>query len=100
LFSFPTALSPEEETQMRDMVASWPRDIGLMERCRFGTDLTQERTRGYTYLLYTEFPDAKALAQYQDHPVHLRFKDWLAKRDCTPLAFDYHLDHRTVLMPE
>jgi hypothetical protein len=25
---------------------------------------------------------------------------WLAERDCTPLAFDYHLDSRTVLMAE
>jgi hypothetical protein len=33
-------------------------------------------------------------------PVHQRFKDWLAERHCTPLAFDYHLDERTLLMEE
>jgi hypothetical protein len=71
-----------------------------MSRCRFGTDLTGERTRGYQYLLYTEFPDVETLGKYQAHPVHLRFKDWLAERDCTPLAFDYHLDERTLLMEE
>ena len=42
---------------MRAMVASWPSEIGLMTKCRFGTDLTRERNRGYEYLLYTEFPD-------------------------------------------
>ena len=60
LFSFPRDLSDEEATQMRDMVASWPTKIGLMTRCRFGTDLTGARNRGYAYLLYTEFPDVDA----------------------------------------
>lgn len=100
LFSFPRPLSSEEEAEMRAMVAAWPREIGLMTRCRFGTDLTGARTRGYTYLLYTEFGDTGALGEYQAHPVHLRFKNWLDERDCTPLAFDYHLDDKNVLMPE
>jgi hypothetical protein len=100
LFSFPRELSEDEAGQMRAMVASWPSEIGLMTKCRFGTDLTGARTRGYGYLLYTEFPDAAALGEYRAHPVHQRFLDWLMERDCTPLAFDYHLDARTVLMPE
>ena len=100
LFSFPRPLSSAEEAEMRAMVASWPGEIGLMTRCRFGTDLTGARTRGYTHLLYTEFPDVQSLGKYQAHPVHLRFKDWLDERDCTPLAFDYHLDGNNVLMPD
>jgi hypothetical protein len=100
LFSFPRPLSEEEAATMRAMVASWPAEIGLMTRCRFGTDLTGQRTRGYGYLLYTEFPEADALRQYQQHPVHLRFLEWVTERDCTPLAFDYHLDEQTVLMAE
>jgi len=100
LFSFPRELTREEAADMRAMVASWPGEIGLMTRCRFGTDLTGARTRGYTYLLYTEFPDVAALDEYRAHPVHQRFFDWLVERDCTPLAFDFHLDSRTVLMPE
>ena len=28
-----------------------------MTKCRLGTDLTGARTRGYSHLLYTEFPD-------------------------------------------
>ncbi len=55
LFSFPRPLSADEEAEMRAMVASWPDQIGLMDKCRFGTDLTGARTRGYTQLLYTEF---------------------------------------------
>jgi hypothetical protein len=100
LFSFPRELTPEEAGEMRAMVASWPSEIGLMTKCRLGTDLTGARTRGYGYLLYTEFPDVTALDAYRAHPVHQRFFDWLMDRDCTPLAFDYYLDSRTVMMPE
>jgi hypothetical protein len=100
LFSFPQPLSDQDAATMQAMVASWPSEIGLMTRCRFGTDLTRERNRGYDYLLYTEFPDAAALREYQDHPVHVRFRDWIIERECTPLAFDYHLDEETVLMAE
>jgi len=67
-----------------------------MTKCRFGTDLTGARTRGYNYLLYTEFPDVATMNDYRAHPVHLRFLDWLVERDCTPLAFDYLLDDHTV----
>jgi hypothetical protein len=90
LFSFPRELSEEEAATMRAMVASWPSEIG--------TDLTRERNRGYEYLLYTEFPDTNTLREYQDHPVHVRFRDWIVERGCTPLAFDYYLDDGTVLM--
>ena len=100
LFSFPRELTEDEAAQMRGMVASWPSEIGLMTKCRFGTDLTGARTRGYRYLLYTEFPDVAALNSYRAHPVHQRFFDWLVERDCTPLAFDYYLDDTTVLMAE
>ncbi len=100
LFSFPRDLSDDEAGQMRDMVASWPERIGLMTRCRLGTDLTGARTRGYSYLLYTEFPDVETMNAYRAHPVHLEFMEWLTARDCTPLAFDYLLDERTVLMTE
>jgi len=100
LFSFPRELSAEEAADMRAMVASWPKEIGLMTRCRFGTDLTGARTRGYPYLLCTEFPSVEVLKEYQAHPVHQQFLAWIVERDCTPLAFDYYLDGQTVLMPE
>lgn len=100
LFSFPRELSAAEQEQMRAMVASWPAEIGLMTKCRFGTDITGARTRGYGYLLYTEFPDPGTLARYRQHPAHVKFNDWLIERDCTPLAFDYYLDETTVLQDE
>lgn len=100
LFSFPRPLSDAESEQMRAMVASWPEEIGLMTKCRFGTDITGARTRGYGYLLYTEFADMETMKRYRDHPVHLRFLEWLTERNCTPLAFDYYLDERTVLAHE
>jgi hypothetical protein len=100
LFSFPRDLSADEAAQMRDMVASWPAQIGLMTKCRLGTDLTGARNRGYAYLLYTEFTDVATMNAYQRHPVHVSFAEWLAERDCKPLAFDYLLDEQTVLMTE
>ena len=100
LFSFPSPLSVQDEAQLRAMVASWPREIGLMTKCRLGTDITGARTRGYSHLLYTEFPDFVAMTAYRDHPVHQAFLAWLNERDCLPLAFDYTLDDQTVLMPE
>ena len=100
LFSFPTDLSAEDDAEMRRQVASWATDIGGVDRLRFGTDLTGARTRGYQYLLHTEFADEAALQAYRDHPVHQRFLAWITERSCTPLAFDYELDERTVLLPE
>jgi Stress responsive A/B Barrel Domain len=100
LFSFPRDLSDTEAAQMRDMVASWPAQIGLMTKCRLGTDLTGARNRGYSHLLYTEFPDVESMNAYRAHPVHVKFMDWLAERQCTPLAFDYQLDEQTDFMPE
>jgi hypothetical protein len=100
LFNFPRPLSAEDEAAMREMVASWPSEIGLMSRCRLGTDLTGARNRGYTHLLYTEFEDVETLNRYRAHPAHVRFSDWVMERDCAVLAFDYHLDQGTVLMPE
>jgi Stress responsive A/B Barrel Domain len=100
LFSFPRELSEAEAAQMRDMVASWPGEIGLMTRCRLGTDLTGARNRGYSHLLYTEFPDVATMNEYRAHPVHVTFMNWLADRECTPLAFDYELDEQTVFIPE
>ena len=100
LFSFPRDLTTGEAGELRDMVASWPSQIGLMTRCRLGTDLTGARTRGYSHLLFTEFPDVETMNAYRAHPVHVRFMEWLAERNCTPLAFDYLLDEQTVLMAE
>ena len=98
LFSFPEDLSPDDDADMRRQVESWPAEIGGMTAIRLGRSLTEERTRGYQYLLYTEFPDVEALVTYQKHPVHQYFLQWVLDRRCTPLAFDYHLDEQTVIL--
>jgi stress responsive alpha/beta barrel protein len=97
LFSFPDDLSPEDDAEMRRLVESWPDAIGGMTSIRLGRSINEERTRGYQYLLYTEFPDVDALVTYQKHPVHQEFLRWVLDRNCTPLAFDYHLDEQTVV---
>lgn len=99
LFSFPEDLSPEDWTDMQRQVRSWPAEIGGIGAIRLGPSINTERTRGYQYLLYMEFADEEALARYQKHPVHQDFLAWVLDRDCTPLAFDYFLDEKTVIIP-
>ncbi len=98
LFSFPRELSAGDDAQMRAQVASWPSEIGGMNRLRLGKDLTGERTRGYSRLLYMEFDGLEELKRYQQHPVHQAFNRWVVEHHCTPLAFDYFIDGDTELM--
>jgi hypothetical protein len=100
LFSFPQDLSAEDDKEMRRQVEAWPEAIGGMTAIRLGRSINEARTRGYQYLLYTEFPDVEALVTYQKHPVHQEFLRWVLDRDCTPLAFDYPLDESTVILGE
>jgi hypothetical protein len=100
LFAFPDDLSDEDSDDMRAQVASFPSAIGGMSRLRFGSDLSGERTRGYSRLMYMEFPGTAELVTYQQHPVHQAFQRWLVDRHCTPLAFDYYIDSDTVLVTE
>jgi hypothetical protein len=100
LFKFPRELTLAEDERMRTMVASWPEEIGLMTKVRFGSDISGGRNRGYSYLLYTEFPDVETMNAYRAHPVHVEFLKFINELDCEPLAFDYALDEHTVLMPE
>jgi hypothetical protein len=98
LFSFPTDLDAQDAAELRRQIEGWPGVIPGIRALRFGTDLTGERTRGYQYLLYMEFDDQDTLRAYQGHPVHQRFLRWVLDHSCTPLAFDYHLTDRTVLV--
>jgi hypothetical protein len=98
LFSFPEEPSAEDATDMRNHILGWCGVIPNIRTIRFGRDITGARTRGYQYLLYMEVADIPALQAYQQHPVHQKFLRWVLDRDCTPLAFDYHLDESTVVL--
>lgn len=95
LMSFPSEPTAEEAAWMGEVIRSFPDRIGTMTECRFGADLTGERTRGYQYLLYLVFPDAEALATYVEHPRHQELVRFLDERECRRLAFDYYLDETT-----
>ena len=99
LFSFPAELSDADAADMAAQIRAWPERIGGFGAIRFGRDLTGDRTRGHQYLLYTDFADLAALQSYQQHPVHQSFLHWVMERNCTPLAFDYHLTPDTVIWP-
>jgi Stress responsive A/B Barrel Domain len=98
LFSFPQDLSDGDWADMQRQVRSWPTEIGGIDTIRLGTSLNTERTRGYQYLLFMEVADVDALVRYQQHPVHKQFLQWVLDRDCTPLAFDYYLNEKTVVL--
>jgi hypothetical protein len=98
LFSYPDELSTEDAAEMRRQIEAWPGVIPGIKALRFGRDLTGERTRGYQYLLYTEFDDEDTLRAYQGHAVHQQFLRWVLDHDCTPLAFDFHLTDQTVFV--
>jgi hypothetical protein len=100
LFKFPRELTADQDAQLRAMVSSWPSEIGLMTKLRLGADITQGRNRGYSLLLYTDFPDFDTMNAYRAHPVHVEFLKFTGELGCEPLAFDYALDETTVLMPE
>jgi hypothetical protein len=95
LFSFPEPLSSADEEWLRSRIAAWPRTIGTMTECRLGRDLTGARTRGYSHLLHTVFPDAATLAAYIEHPAHVEVVGFLDAKRCTRLAFDFVIDSGT-----
>lgn len=99
LFSFPEELSDEDWAEMQRQVRSWPTEIGGIETIRLGPSINSERTRGYQYLLFTEFADLDHLVRYQKHPVHQAFHKWVLDRNCTALAFDYDVDEKTSILP-
>jgi hypothetical protein len=100
LFAWPEPLSAADEADMRSQVTSWPSQIPGINRLRLGKDLTGERTRGHSQLLYMEFDGVDEMKSYQAHPVHQVFHRWVIERHGVPLAFDYFLDDDTVFIPE
>jgi hypothetical protein len=99
LFSFPTDLGADDWADMQRQVRSWPSEIGGIDVIRLGPSINTERTCGYQYLLFMEVADEAALVAYQQHPVHQQFLKWVIDHDCTPLAFDYHVDESTAILP-
>lgn len=95
LMMFPTDLEPADDNELRTIVLSLPGQIDQLLACRFGSDLDGSRTQGYHYLLFTEFQDPAALAEYVAHPAHQVLVRWLDAHSCQRLAFDYFLDQST-----
>lgn len=99
LFSFPAAPTDVEADEIRAYVAEWPDNIPGIRALRFGRPLFDDRTRGHQFLLYMEFDSVDDMRSYQAHPVHQKFLAWVIDNNITPLAFDFHLDDETVLIP-
>src|SRR4051794_13829983 len=95
LMRFPSDLDRRDDADLRALVLSLPGEIDELLACRFGSDLDGSRTRGYHYLLFTEFADSTTLASYVAHPAHQVLVRWLDDHDCQRLAFDYYLDDST-----
>lgn len=91
LMKFPQPLSGSEEAFLFAVVDGWDTEIGTLQECRIGSDLTGARTDGYDYLLFTIFSDVDALQAYVVHPAHQVLVQFLDARGCQRLAFDYHI---------
>jgi len=63
LMHFPTQPTADEDAELRSIVAGWNGVIDELLVCRFDSDLTGVRTRGYQYLLFTEVRDRAAERQ-------------------------------------
>jgi hypothetical protein len=99
LFQFPRELTVDEYGGFLALLQAWPREIGTMSRLRIGNDcrIAGDRSRGYQYLLFMEFPSIKEVLAYRAHPAHVAFSKFIHERDCRVLAFDYELDSETRL---
>lgn len=98
LLGFEPELDTRAESDMVAQVRAWPERIGGFRVLRLGRPIDTTRTRGYHYLLFMEMEDERALDAYQVHPVHQRFAAWVVDHGGTVLAFDYVLDHDTVIV--
>jgi len=90
LMRFPTALGDSDEEWMRSVIDGWSDTIATLLECRFGADLTGERSQGWHYLLHTVFADKDAFEAYVVHPAHQELVAFLNERQCERLAFDYY----------
>jgi Stress responsive A/B Barrel Domain len=98
LFRFPRPLAPEEENELRSIASSWPQEIGGFRALRFGPALSQERSAGYSHLLFCEFESREAHDRYQPHPAHQRFSEKVRELGVESLALDYEVDDATDLL--
>src|SRR5262245_29103207 len=89
LLRFPRPLTQDEEREFRAIASSWPEEIGGFRELRFGPALSQERTAGYSHLLFCEFESREAHDRYQPHPAHQRFVAKVRELGAASLAFDY-----------
>lgn len=90
LMRFPNALSDADEEWMRSVIDGWAVTIGTLVECRFGADLTGDRSQGWQYLLHTVFADKDAFEAYVVHPAHQELVTFLNDHRCERLAFDYY----------
>lgn len=97
LFHFPRELSPDEEREMTGHVRAWPEQIDGLTKINFGKN-TSERSRGYSYVLVTEFETEAAMKEYFPHPVHQAFADWVHSRGSEELVADHELGPDTELL--
>ena len=99
LFRFLTPLSAAEKEAISYKVKTWAGTVPGLTRLRFGQDVTG-RSRGYDYLLLTEFADDHAHAAYYAHELHVAFSEWVFGRGCEVIRVDYPLTSETSFLED
>jgi heme-degrading monooxygenase HmoA len=97
LFNFPQDLSAQEEQEMERHIRVWPDTIRGLIGLRFGKDVGG-RSKGYDYLLLTEFENEEAHQAYYSHHSHVDFSEWVAAHGAELIRVDYPLDEQSLLL--
>ena len=97
LFKFPNGLTSEEERYMIEQVRKWPETIPGFTGVRLGKDVGG-RSKGYEYLLLTEFDSEESHQAYYSQPAHVAFGDWVAAHNAEVIRVDYPLTKDSLLL--
>ena len=82
---------------MFEHVRGWPASISGFTGLRLGRDVSG-RSRGFDYLLLTEFESEEAHQAYYSQPTHVAFSEWVLGKGCELIRVDYPLSEETLLL--
>lgn len=90
LVRFPRDLVPDEVAWIDQLLGRWPSAIEGIMSSHWGFDVSG-RSQGYQWGLVMEFASLEAARQYQPHPLHQEFAQWVRQQGGEVLAFDFPL---------
>jgi heme-degrading monooxygenase HmoA len=90
-------LTADEEQEMFRRVGEWPQRIEGFTGLRLGKDVG-DRSRGFSYLLLTEFENEEAHQAYYSKPAHVEFSEFVMALGAEVIRVDYPLTSETLFV--